>query len=87
MAFFATDHGFHAEPATLTIHAGDTFRIHCALGIAEYRVLRRYRYPGCSAWETVFERWLTPVEPFRQGFVGLIEVFTTDKILAAMQEG
>jgi hypothetical protein len=63
------------------VRIGDTFEMECALGRYEGRVLRRHRDAGY--FETVFARWLTPIEPFRQGFVGSIEILSHSEILAA----
>ena len=79
----ARAHGFESEPQPLTVNVGDTFRRECALGIYESRVLRRHREAG--HWETVMERWVTPVPAFRQGFVGGIEILPSAVILEAMR--
>lgn len=64
------------------VRVGDTFRAKNALGVCEYRVLRRHREVGY--FECVFERWITEVPAFRQGFVGSIEIRSRADILRLM---
>ncbi len=79
----ATGHGYFSEPKPkpLRVRVGDKFRLKCALGIYESRVLRP-RPDSC--FDTVIERWVTDVPAFRQGFVGSIETLSRDTILAAV---
>jgi len=44
----AADHGYTTEPKPRSVRVGDTFRLKCALGIYESRVLRPHRDPGYS---------------------------------------
>lgn len=78
----AGDYGYSTEPKPQTVEIGDTFRMRFALGIAEYKILRRHREAG--HFECRFDRWVTEVPEFRQGFVGTLEVFDRQRILAAM---
>jgi hypothetical protein len=77
----AADHGYSNQPPPRTVRIGDTFRLRCALGVYESRVLRPHHDAGY--YETVFERWVTPVEPFRQGKIGSIEILARSAILEA----
>jgi hypothetical protein len=79
----AADHGYRSEPIPPSVCIGDTFRLRCALGIYEARVLRPHRTPGY--FETVVERWITEVPAFRQGFVGTLEIQSRGAILNAMR--
>ena len=63
------------------VDIGDVFRLDCALGVYECRVLRPHRDAGY--FETVFVRWVTEVPAFRRGFVGSIEVMSRENIIAA----
>lgn len=77
----ATDHGYTTQLPERTVRVGDIFRMKCALGIYETRVLRRHRDIGY--FETVITRWISDVEPFRQSAIGGIEILSHSKILAA----
>jgi len=76
----ATDHGFNEYPRPREVRRGDVIRLKCALGLYEVRVVGRHRQEG---WDCRFERWVTPVEPFRQGFVGSDEWHSHQTLLAA----
>lgn len=78
----AADHGYTMEPPVRTVRIGDIFRMRCALGVYERRVLRPHRDAGY--YETVFTRWVSDVPEFRQGFVGGIEILSRKAILDAM---
>lgn len=79
----ATDHGYNQPfPPERIVRIGDTFRMKCALGIYESRVLRPHRDIGY--YETVFERWVTEVPAVRQGQVGGIEIMSRAAIIEAM---
>ncbi len=78
----ATDFGYNQPfPPAREVRIGDTFRMKCALGIYESRVLRRHRDAGY--YETVFVCWVTEVPAFRQGQVGGIDILSRAAILAA----
>lgn len=77
----AQDHGFNEYPRPREIRKGAIGRFRCALGIYEARVLGPHRQEG---YECVFVRWITPVESFRQGFVGSIEWHSRDNMLSAI---
>ena len=79
----AADYGYTTQPPARRVCIGDTFRSKCALGIYESRVLRP-AYRNAGYYETVFERWITEVPAFRQGFVGSIEILSGAEILAAI---
>lgn len=78
----AADHGYTTEPPRRTISIGDTFRLRCALGTYELRVLRTARC-DVDYLECVFTQWVTEVPAFRQGFVGSHETHSRTKALAA----
>ena len=80
----ASDFGYpNGGERPISVRPNDTFRQHLALGIAEYRVVRRHRQAGY--WEVVFSAWVTPVEAYRQGFVGTLDVMANRDILDAMR--
>ena len=73
----AADYGYTTSASgpvhTRDVRIGDHFRIRCAIGITEWRVLRRHRDAGY--YETVCVRWVTePDHPSRQSRVNSIEV-------------
>jgi hypothetical protein len=77
----AADYGYTTEPSDRSVRIGDTIRFECALGLYEVRVVRRHRDIGY--FETTFDRWISEVPAFRQGFVGSIEVRSRTDLLAA----
>jgi hypothetical protein len=79
----AADHGYRSEPIPPSVCIGDTFRLRCALGIYEARVLRPHRDSGY--FETVFVQWVTDVPSFRQSAVGGIQIMHRNDILKAMR--
>lgn len=82
----AADHGYTTEHPERTVRVGDTFRMKCALGIYEARVLRPHRDVGY--FETVMERWITEVPAFRYGCrVGGIDILSRAAILTAKYQG
>lgn len=79
----ATDYGYNQPfPPVRSFRVGDTFRLRCALGVYESRVMRPHRDIGY--FETKVERWCEPVPAFREGFVGSIEVLSREAILSAI---
>jgi len=79
----ASDHGYSAEPRPLDVHINDLFRVRCALGISERRVLRPHRDAGY--FETVFVRWVTePDHLCRHSAKGSIEIMSRSAVIAAL---
>lgn len=79
----AADYGYTTELPVRAVRVGDTFRLKCALGIYESRVLRPHH---AGYFETVHERWVTEVPAaFGQRFdVGCIRIMSRADILTAM---
>lgn len=78
----ALDHGYGRETWDRSMHISDHFRLRCALGVSEYKVLRPHSTPG--HYECVMTRWITEVPEFRQSRVGSIQILPLQEILDAI---
>lgn len=81
---FPSDHGFRSDPQPRRVHSNDVFRRRCALGISEWRTLRRHRDAGY--WECSMVRWISDVPDFRHSMIGGIQIVAETKILACMRD-